>query len=109
MVSVCVLLLQLQPGSTFHTHHEIGSRIQLKWGDVLASYTKGEVAPENELHLDPEVIQLKDDLIALASATRRGVSRTALSHTSMSNIHQHHEITHLFFIFLVLIVFSIQV
>lgn len=36
----------------------------------------GEVVPENdELSLDPKAIQLKDDLIALAAATRRGVSR----------------------------------
>ena len=42
---------------------------------------KGDVAPENKLRLEPEVIRLKDDIIALALATRRGVSRTAASHT----------------------------
>ena len=89
-VSVGVLLLHLQQCLTFQTHHDIGSRVRPRNGAptiIASSAVTDKVSPspeETELRLDPEAIQLKDDLIALASATRRGVSRRLMCTSRVS-------------------------
>lgn len=70
-----MLQLQLRPCSAFHTRHEIGSRIRTSTTRSSEATILCSSSVEDALQLDPEAVQLKDELIALASATRRGVSR----------------------------------
>mmetsp|Transcript_33007 Transcript_33007/g.69471 ORF Transcript_33007/g.69471 Transcript_33007/m.69471 type:complete len:296 (+) Transcript_33007:97-984(+) len=68
-----VLLLIAQPCSSFQTPH---TALETGRSVGVATFLSSSVAeePSSEISVDPEVIQLKDDLIAIAAATRRGFS-----------------------------------
>ena len=79
MISAVIVAFSLLQTSCFSFHSKIlvhqdqGRRRRSRFGGVLSSSVADEPSTEGTT-LD-EAIQLKDDLVALAAATRRGVSR----------------------------------
>ena len=75
-VMFAVFLLQVTSCFCFHSnivvHQDQGRRRLSRFGGVLSSSVD---EPSTEGTTLDEAIQLKDDLVALSAATRRGVSR----------------------------------
>ena len=78
-VMFAVFLLQVTSCFCFHSnivvHQDQGRRRLSRFGGVLFSSVADEPSTEGTTLDHHEAIQLKDDLVALAAATRRGVSR----------------------------------
>ena len=73
--AVTIAAFLLRPCSSFQVPNalETGSRGRFGAATTFLSSSVTE-EPSSEISLDSEAIQLKDDLITLAAATRRGVS-----------------------------------
>ena len=67
------VLLGAQQCASFQICNSFVARRRGSASSALSASVEEESSPL-EVSLDPKAVQLKDDLIALASATRRGVS-----------------------------------
>ena len=94
-VMFAVFLLQATSCFCFHSnivvHQDQGRRRLSRFDGVLSSSVADE--PSTERTTLDESIQLKDDLVALAAATRRGVSRRYMH----STVHMKVSYSHILF------------